>query len=440
MAFEDEELKKRREARAREQSFMQQQKKLLRIGMIATAATLAICGIALLITVLSVGRPQQPSMETPPSDETVQNQPETPQPETPQPETPPVQPDTVVHFVAGGDVNITDKTVAAGADSAGYRYTDVFMDLVPVLAGADLASVNFEGGLYGAPYGGAGKSAPIQLAQALREAGVDFVQTANSQSVVGGLDGLRATLQSVRDAGMTPLGTYANSDEFKQSKGYVIRQVKGIRIAVVAFTKGMDGMGLPAGSEDCVNLLYKDYNSTYQKVDTEGITAVLQAAQAQKPDITIALLHWGSEYNSKVSKTQEQIIKLMQEQGVDAIIGTHSHYVQQAEFDGDKGTLVAYGLGDLYGDGTSVGTNYSVLLDLQITKSAQTGQVKLTGFSYTPVFLQDETETGGTLRLLRIPEAMAAYEQNSVSKVSDATYTQMKAALEKVQQRMSPQG
>ena len=185
-----------------------------------------------------------------------------------------------------------------------------------------------------------------------------------------------------------------------------------------------------------MNLLYKDYNSTYQKVDTEGITSVLQAVQAEKPDITIALLHWGSEYNSKVSKTQEQITKLMQDQGVDAIIGTHSHYVQQVSFDPVKGALVAYGLGDLYGDGTNAGTNYSVLLDLEITKDGQTGQVKLTDYSYTPIFLQDETETGGSLRLLRIPQAMAAYEQNAINKVSEATYTQMKTALEKVQQRM----
>lgn len=436
MAFEDEELNKRREARAREQSFMQKQKKLLRIGMIATAVTLAVCGIALLITVLSVNAPQSPSMQTPSPDDTVQTPEEEPQPEQTPEEVPEQNPDTIVHFVAGGDVNITDKTVAAGATGGDYRYTDIFMDLVPVLAGADLSSVNFEGSLFGAPYGGTGKSAPQQLAQALRDAGVDFVQTANSQSVVSGLDGLRSTLQGIREAGMTPLGTYSGSDDFKRSGGYVIRQVKGIRIALVAFTKGMDGMGLPAGSEDCVNLLYKDYNSTYQKVDTEGITSVLQAVQAEKPDITIALLHWGSEYNSKVSKTQEQITKLMQEQGVDAIIGTHSHYVQQVSFDPVKGALVAYGLGDLYGDGTNAGTNYSVLLDLEITKDGQTGQVKLTDYSYTPIFLQDETETGGSLRLLRIPQAMAAYEQNAINKVSEDTYNQMKTALEKVRQRM----
>ena len=76
---------------------------------------------------------------------------------------------------------------------------------------------------------------------------------------------------------MEPLGTYASTEDFRKSGGYLIREVQGIRIAFVAFTKGMDGMGLPAGSEDCVNLLYEDYNSTYQTVDTEGITAILKA-------------------------------------------------------------------------------------------------------------------------------------------------------------------
>lgn len=428
MAFENEELNQRREARRQEQKFLAGQRRLLRIGVIMTALTLVLCGAALLITMGIVNQPAQPSMEQT-TERPTESQPTEPLP------TQPVTPDTVIHFVAGGDVNVTDKTVSAGASGGGYDYTNMFMDLVPTLAGADLAALNFEGNLYGAPYGDT-KSAPAALAQALRNAGVDILQTANSQSIVNGLSGLTATLQGIRDAGMEPLGTYASAEEFRKSGGYLIREVQGIRIAFVAFTKGMDGMGLPAGSEDCVNLLYKDYNSTYQTVDTEGITAVLKAAQAQKPDITIALLHWGSEYNRKISKTQEKIATLLLEQGVDAIIGTHSHYVQEVKFDSRKGTVIAYSLGDFYGNGDTAGTDYTLLLDLEITRDGRTGRVAITGVDYTPVYLLDETESGGGLRLLRIREAMAAYEQNTVNRVSQEAYLAMKNALEKIESRM----
>ena len=66
--------------------------------------------------------------------------------------TPPqVQEDTVIHIVAGGDVNITDRVVFAGG--SGYDYSNVFMDILPVLSGADLTIANFEGNACGAPYG-----------------------------------------------------------------------------------------------------------------------------------------------------------------------------------------------------------------------------------------------------------------------------------------------
>ena len=212
--------------------------------------------------------------------------------------------------------------------------------------------------------------------------------------------------------------------------------MQGIRIAIVAFTKGMDGMGLPAGSEDCVNLLYEDFSSTYQIVDTKGITALLRAAESYQPDVTIALLHWGSEYNDKLSKTQESITKLMLKEGVDAIVGTHSHYVQQIDFDAEAGTLVAYSLGDLLGDGTRSGTESSILLDMEITKDGTTGQVKITGFDYTPIFIADETDSGGQLRLLRIREAIEGFESKYIGSVSKETYEAMKSALSRIESRI----
>ena len=428
MAFEDEELNKRREERRQEQKFLAKQQKFLKIGIIMTAVTLVFCAAALLIANGIINAPTKPQLSVPPT---------TLAPQPTETEPAPTVPDTVIHIVAGGDLNITDKTVASGTTVSGYDYTDVFMDVVPALSGADLTVLNFEGSIYGAPYGSQNKSAPQQLLQALQQAGVDMLQAANSQTVVNGLSGLSSTLQGIRNAGMEPLGAYATAQDFKESGGYYIRQINGVRVAFVAFTKGMDGMGLPDGNEDCVNLLYKDYNSTYQKVDTEGITKILRAVEAKKPDITIALLHWGSEFNTKISSTQEKICKLMQQEGVDAIIGSHSHYVQTMEFDRETGKLVAYSLGDFFGDADKAGTDYSILLDLEITKSGATGEAKITGFEVTPVYTVNETQTGGSMRVLRIREAIAAYESNFIERVSEETYNAMKNALTKIESRIS---
>ncbi len=343
--------------------------------------------------------------------------------------------DVVIHFVAGGDLNITDKVIASGATEGGYDFSELFLDVMPVLSGGDLTVLNFEGNLYGEPYGSLHNSAPKALVTALQKAGVDILQTANSKSVTNGILGLNATLQAIRDAKLQPVGTYADTAEFEKYQGFIIREVQGIRIAITAFTKGMDGRGLPLGSESCVNLLYTDYNSTYQKVDEEGIRSVLSDIAAQKPDLTIALLHWGSEFNDQISSSQNTICDLMAAGGVDAIIGTHPHYVQEMDYYKDTGMFVAYSLGDFCGDGDKAGTNYSVLLDLEITRDGATGQVWITDYSYTPVFLYENQE--GVVRLLRIREAMAAYENSALDAVPKEIYDKMAAALKRIEARVN---
>lgn len=351
----------------------------------------------------------------------------------------PAGPDQVIHFVAGGDINITDKSVAAGQTAGGYDFAPVFKDVLPILASGDVTALNFEGILSGSAYGTQTKSAPKELLTALKNAGVDVLQTANTYSVIDGHQGLVSTLQSIRGAGMTPLGTFESKSDFNKSGGYVIWEVQGIKVAMMAFTKGMvdqEGkpMGLPAVGDGCVNLLYEDHDSTYQKVNTDGIKEVVRNAAAHKPDIMIALVHWGSEYNDQISKTQKKICTLLQDEGVDAIIGTHSHYVQKMEHDPQTGKFVAWSLGDFYGDGETAGTNYSVLLDLEITKDGTTGKTKVTGFEYVPIFL--ETAEDGSMRILRIEEAIAGYENRYLDRVSEETYNAMKNALERIKSRV----
>ena len=393
-------------------------------------AFLAILGVSLLIIFVLIfrgcGKTEEPVLSVPPTTTT-----QSPSSTVPAP-TEPVDPETVITLIAGGDINITDKVVASGQTAGGYHYGDNFLDIAAIFAGADASIVNLEGNLVGAPYGSATASAPQQLMQALSAAGVDFVQTANSHAVTNGISGLRGTLDGIRQAGMTPIGTFANQEEYDASQGFTIVNIRGIRVALVAFTKGMNGLGLPSGNEHCVNLLYTDYASTYQTIDTAGITATLQAVADQQPDITIALLHWGSEYNSIISSRQETIAGLMIDNGVDAIIGTHSHYVQEIVYDRENSRVIAYSLGDLYGNAEKTGTNYSIVLELEITRDNVTGQTRITGCDYIPVYTLTPERDGEDMRVVRILEQIAMYENNHVSKVGEKAYQNMKSALEKI--------
>ena len=345
---------------------------------------------------------------------------------------------TTISLVAGGDLNVTDNTIAAGQSGNGYDYTAAFLDVAQILAEADAAVVNFEGNFCGAPYGSATVSAPVALAQGLKAMGVDFLQMANSCPVKNGMMGLQQTLDAIRSAGLEPVGAYGSNAEAAQQQGFILRNIGGVRVALVAFTKGMDGMGLPAGSDNCVNLLYTDYTTTYKKINTDGITKILEAAEAAKPDITIALLHWGSEGNASISPSQEKIAKLMLSLGVDAIIGTHSHQVQRVVYDEEKSTLVAYSLGDFFGDGQVSGSYYSILLRLQITKDLDSGYTAITGWEHIPLYIQTPQRDEASAQVLQIRQAIELYENNHISAVSKQTYENMKAALEQIEKRILP--
>ena len=423
MAFGPEELERRRKQREELQAKREQEQRALIKKLIIAGGVLAAAAIVIVAAVL-IGKGGEKPRESQPAEETTA---------APQ-ETTPKQDETVIHFAAAGDLNVTDKVVASGGNT--LDYAPVIADVLPVLAEADLTVLNFEGNFVGAPYGTATSSAPTQMLTALSAAGVDMLQIANSRTISNGITGLSTTLNTIRANGLEPLGAYATNEAFEENGGYTIWEVNGVRVAVVAFTKGMDNMALPTGSEKCVNVLYTDYSSKYVEVDTEGITAILERVNKESPDVVIALVHWGSEYNDTHSASQETIRKLLLNNGVDAVIGTHSHYVQEIEFDKKNGTVVAYSLGDFLGDGERAGTEYSIVLNLEITKNNKTGEAKITGYSYTPIYTYQQED--GALRVVRLDSAIAAYESGYIDRVSQEVYESMVYARERIEDRVTP--
>ena len=433
MPLHDDEMKKRREKREAQRKKQQAESRQLKISLFLAAVVLVLAVLGIRAIVDSVDTQAPATQQVP-----VRTEPTAAPTEAPRRNE--VNPITTIHIKAAGDLNITKNVVDSGLSANGYNYSRAFMDVASILADADLTVLNLEGNICGEPYGSDTKSAPRELLDGLRHAGVDLIQTANSCSIHNGLIGMSATLQAIRSAGMEPIGSFTNQNELQESGGYTITEVQGIKVAFVAFTKGVGGMGMPAGNEKLVNLLYTDYYSTYKQVDTEGITKILKSVEAEKPDITIALLHWGSEYNDEISATQKSIVSLMKKRGVDVIIGTHPHMVQAIEYDAAAGTLVAYSLGDFFGDASRAGTNYSIILDMEITKDAATGITRVTDYDYTPIYTQKTTEVEGDeniYRVVRIDKAMEAYTKNYLDKITETAWDSMNYSLQRIAQRVA---
>ena len=435
MSHNEDYLNRRHERREAARKKREAEAKRVRRTLFAAVLALAVCGVAFYNLTKDV-LPAKPE-----KDKTQVQEAATEAPEEVTRPTKPVQKDpiTTIHIKAAGDLNVTDSVVNAGVAIGGFDYGPVFKDVAGILSDADLTVMNFEGNVCGEPYGTATTSAPVELIRSLRSCGVDLLQMANSCAINNGLNGLTATLNAIRGAGIEPLGAYATASELRTSKGYTMTDVQGIKVAFVAFTKGLGGRGMPAGNENLVNLLYKDYATEYKEIDRDRITEILNNVATEKPDLTIALLHWGSEYNDDISKTQKSIVSLMQKLGVDVIIGTHPHTLQPIVFDETAGTLVAYSLGDFFGEADRGATNYSIILDLEITKDANAGITRVTDFSYTPIYTVREGEAVGNRdrRVVRIEKALEAYEDNFLDKVTESTAAGMEKAMTRIPQRMA---
>ena len=246
MALSPEDMEKRRKRREAQQKQQRKAQMKMRLSLAAAVVVLVLCGAAIYWFVQNMPDPPAAIQEStaattePPTEATKSRW----------------DPITTVHIKAVGDLNVTDAVVDSGLAANGYDFTRAFQDVASTLASADLTLLNLEGNIAGEPYGSLTTSAPVRLLTALRNAGVDLVQMANSCSINNGLIGLDTTLQAIRAAGLEPVGAYSSPSEFRRSKGYTLCDIQGIKVAFVAFTKGVGGMGMPAGNEDCVNLLY----------------------------------------------------------------------------------------------------------------------------------------------------------------------------------------
>ena len=347
----------------------------------------------------------------------------------------------VATLCAVGDIRITDELLQAARQGGSYDFSDILRGTTAVVGAADVAIGNLETTLSGEPYNDG--SAPDALATALRSTGFSLVQTANSYTIQNGLSGLERTKTILRSAGLTPVGTYESAEDRAQNRAVLV-EANGIRIAVVAFTKGMNGMRLPSGAEYCTNLLYTDYDSNYSHIDTDGITDAIVAARALSPDIIVAALHWGSEDMSDISDTQEKIADLMFRRGVDVIVGSHSHRVGPVERrsittdDGvQKDVVLAYGLGD-YCAAQEGETNASLALTVEFTRTGES--TVISDVRCTPLATADcGAGTTPRYQVLDAADAVRLYENNYYQRVSDELYEQLLAAKQQIEEAVQPQ-
>ena len=339
---------------------------------------------------------------------------------------------------AVGDIALDDALLTDALQQDGsYDFTPYFLNAAPLLYEADLTIGNLELTFSGEPYGGDTFSAPESLASTLHTLGFDLVQTANSKSVAGGISGLENTISVLNSNGIETVGTYTSQYQHDY-KNVRIKEINGIRFAFIAYTKGFDGMSIPEGSEYCTNLLYEDYNSQYTTIDKEQIISCIDAAKAEDPDVIISLVHWGSVYKMDISESQQKIADLMFENGVDVILGSHSHMVapiEMREVERPGGTMkqgfLAYSLGNFLSSDQETNTQESLVLNLTFTKNEETGIVGISDVNYVPLYIVDNGKRADDrYEILDIYRSIDLYNTSYLDRVSDEIFEELNQAIE----------
>ena len=347
----------------------------------------------------------------------------------------PIKEDIHIKMSAIGDIMCHNSQYidAYNSNTKTYDFSYVFTDIKQYISSADIAIGNLETTFAGKAVGYSNYptfNTPEQLAQNLKDFGIDVLSTVNNHSMDKKYDGLVSTLNYLDDAEISHTGTYRTEEEQNQ---ILIKDVNGIKIAFIAFTYGTNGIPVPKSKDFCVNL-----------IDENLILKQIELAKKEQPDLICANMHWGIEYQKKQNAEQERLANLLFENGVDIILGSHPHVLQPMENktitleDGTiKDCFVIYSLGNFMSGQTKENTKNSIILNIDITKNGQTEKTTINSVDYIPIYMY-RASRGGIQRykVLDLEKTISDYENGTNKSIGQAMYTTLTKELNKIKTTM----
>ena len=246
-----------------------------------------------------------------------------------------------ISIIMVGDVLLHDSVNGSFCQTDGsYDYTNIFANTVDEISAADLAIVNQEviiGGRELEVTGYPSFNAPYEIGDALAAAGFDVVCHATNHALDRNKQGIINCLSfwETNYPDMGVVGIYGSKED---RDSIYIYEKKGIKIAVLNYTYGTNGVKMPSDMPYAVNLL-----------EEERLAEDIRLAESEV-DFTIVCPHWGTEYMLEESTEQVRLARLMVHNGADLIIGTHPHVIEPIDWIEDEETgnrgLVYYSLGN----------------------------------------------------------------------------------------------
>ncbi len=313
-----------------------------------------------------------------------------------------------------GDLMCLDAQMkAAGQQDGSYDFTSPFSLVREELLSADLTVGNLETVFAkDRPYSGelTGFNAPAAYLDALKDCGFDVLVTANNHCLDMGTEGVMATAETIRDAGIEQVGTNLLPEERDR---FLLLDANGIRIAILGYTMLANRIGTARYDETaqwCVNFL--DARKHYEKTRLEQAA---RAAGEAGADVIMVYLHCGTEYRKDPVKSQIEMADCAICAGADIVIESHTHTLQRTEIrtasvDGkEKTVFCAYGMGNFMSSFRKEDSRQGMILRLDLKLDRADGTLDI-GPSYIATYTDQWKENG--VRFFRIVPLRAAVEEN----------------------------
>lgn len=277
-------------------------------------------------------------------------------------------------IVANGDILYHDILyMSAKQEDGSYNFDPYFEYAKSWIEEADLAIGDYEGTI-SSKYHLSGYplfNAPIEAAKSMKNTGYDVADLAHNHILDSGLSGIYSTVEAFKNVGIDTIGVH--TDKKRSEDDILIKDVNGIKIAILGYAYGYNGLES--------NLTKEDYENHLSDLDEEKMKNEIEKAK-KSADAVIVMPQMGVEYNLTPTEAQKELYHKMISWGADVVFGGHPHVpepTETVEKDGEK-KFIIYSMGNFISNqigtrmkslGVATGdwTERGVLMDVTFEKT-----------------------------------------------------------------------
>ncbi len=279
--------------------------------------------------------------------------------------------DLMCHLPQTNNAKLADGT---------YDFKPSFEYVKKYLQDADLTIGNLETTFAGTgqPYAGyPAFNSPDAYCEAIKDAGFDFLATANNHSMDTREEGLLRTIEVLKKNNLGYAGTYLNQRDHDSIR---ILNIKGIKLGILNYTYGTNGSYPKSEHKYMLNV-----------IDSAGITDAVKAARNQGADMVLVFYHMGIENITEPTQAQKDAVRFALDAGAALVIGAHPHVIGPTQTVYSKTindtAFVAYSLGNFLSNQYWRYTDAGVILKVTVKKNMTKNVTSFRHADYIPTWV-----------------------------------------------------